>query len=785
MISSRSGIFVAVCASLAISRAAADAPEALYIFPAGGQRGATVDVRIGGMHLHDRCPFYLDAADGVTAPKTITQTDTIWFEGPVIPQPDSQKAEDYPTDYAARLSIAGDARLGVRWWRVSTSQGVTASKRFVVGDLPEIVEQEIDGMPIPVAVALPVTINGRTFPREDVDEWSFRAVKGQTIRCEVEAARLGSPLDSQLEIVDAAGRRLAVNSDHYGADSLIVFTAPADGEYRVRIFDAAYGGLQPYVYRLTLSDRPHVLGVYPLGGRRGRATTFELTGVNVPAKPQAIAVPQEADDDYSVRFKSGKATTNEVLLETGDVEELREEETRRADAPTLAVPCVANGRIDRAGDADVWAFDGVKGRGVEFDLHAAALGSPLDGVLTVIDDAGKELMTNDDRAAVDPDPRLRFVPGADGRYYVRVAERSPSRGGANFAYRLHVAEAGPPDFAVTMSDDALTVDRGTEKGKTKFKLNVTRLGGFDGELKIVVDGLPPGVTIGGDKIAKGRNDAGLLVSAAADAPVGLYDCTVRVTGKIGDAEVSRTAAVVVNRGEPPLDVLRICTAMPTPFVVVGEFEIPFAQRGTTYVRHYRLERNGYAGPLTVHLAEKQMRHLQGVTGPTIALGADVTEFDYPVDLPTRLELGRTSRTVVTAVGEVRDEQGKSHRVCFTSAKPSEQISLIIGPGPLSVEAEPTAVVATTEASADVTVAIDRGDGMTGPVRVELVVPPHIRGIAAEPIVVAPDATEGTLRVRFAADAGPFNVPLSVRAVHGEGLGRVVAETSLEIVGGGR
>ena len=119
------------------------------------------------------------------------------------------------------------------------------------------------------------------FPREDIDEWSFRAVKGQTIRCEVEAARFGSPLDSQLEIVDAAGRRLAVNSDHFGDDSLIVFTAPADGEYRVRIFDAAYGGLQPYVYRLTLSDRPHVLSTYPLGGRRGEKTTFELTGIGV------------------------------------------------------------------------------------------------------------------------------------------------------------------------------------------------------------------------------------------------------------------------------------------------------------------------------------------------------------------------------------------------------------------------------------------------------------------------------------------------------------------------
>ena len=45
--------------------------------------------------------------------------------------------------------------------------------KFVVGDLPEVIESEIDGQPIPERVSLPVTINGRIFPREDVDIWTF------------------------------------------------------------------------------------------------------------------------------------------------------------------------------------------------------------------------------------------------------------------------------------------------------------------------------------------------------------------------------------------------------------------------------------------------------------------------------------------------------------------------------------------------------------------------------------------------------------------------------------
>src|SRR2546428_12770161 len=104
-----------------------------------------------------------------------------------------------------------DAPLGVRAWRLWNSQGATSAKKFMVGDLPEIVEEEIDGAPVPREVRLPVTINGRIFPRENVDIWAFEARKGQVISAEVCAARLGSPLDSRLEIRDPQGRRIAEN----------------------------------------------------------------------------------------------------------------------------------------------------------------------------------------------------------------------------------------------------------------------------------------------------------------------------------------------------------------------------------------------------------------------------------------------------------------------------------------------------------------------------------------------------------------------------------------------
>jgi hypothetical protein len=817
-------LLVAVVAFSA-SVASADDPYALYIFPAGAQRGTTVDVRIGGMNLHAECPLHW-SGKGVTAPKSIRRTETVWFEGPVIPQPESQRSEDYPNDYAARLVIAKNAADSQRF-RVATSQGVTTSLPFVLGDDPEIVEQETDGTAIPVDVSLPVTINGRIFPREDTDEWRFQARKGQTVRCEVVSERLGYPLDAQIEVVDAAGRRLAHNSDYYGSDPLIVFTAPADGSYRVRIFDSAYGGLQTFVYRLTLSDRPHVLSVYPLGGRRGTKVPFELTGVNLPAGPQSLSVPADAADEYAARFPvsyggAAAGRTNPVFLETGALDETLEHEPNNQPADLKASPVTAphvlNGRIDRAGDVDWWTISARKDQPLEFDLRAGRLGSPLDSVVSIETDDGRPVIENDDQSGSDSDSRFRFQPPIDGIYHVRVADRSPRRGGPQFAYRLVIAPAPEPGYRLTLAADALTVPRA---GTGKLKVNVERFGGFNEPIKLEALNLPEGVTLtGGAEIAPARPSADLVFTATETAKVEFRGVTIR--GQAAPKPVpppkpaknapaappvaaepptlpphwTQTAALVpvppnpnapaqtsqvTFRGEPPLTEVALAVAMPTPFRTVASFGLPFAPRGSVFLRKFTIERNGYDGPLSVSLTEKQVRHLQGVTGPTITVPAGVDQFEYPASMAPWMDMGRTSRAHVQLVGTVTDESGRKHLVSYTSTHQNEQISLIIGPARLNLALSPENVVPVTEPASEVRISIDRDAGLDGPVRIELVVPRHIRGVSAEPVTAKPGENEALLKIRFASDAGPFNMPLTVRASHGEGVDRNITEAPLEIV----
>ena len=121
-------------------------------------------MRVGGDNRHDSEACLLQGK-GVAEPKRIRRGNTVFFEGPVIPMPASQGKEDYPKDYDAKLTIAKKAPLGTRYWHVATSQGVTAARRFIVGDLLEVVEREIDGAPIPTAAKRQGTVHGRVLPR--------------------------------------------------------------------------------------------------------------------------------------------------------------------------------------------------------------------------------------------------------------------------------------------------------------------------------------------------------------------------------------------------------------------------------------------------------------------------------------------------------------------------------------------------------------------------------------------------------------------------------------------
>lgn len=754
--------------------AAANPPVASYIFPAGAQRGTKVNVRVGGLFLFEKCGFEMLGA-GVNAPNQLTRTKTTWFEGPILPLPDSQRQEDYPKDMAGTLTIASDAPLGLRYWRLWTSQGATGSMKFVVGDLPEIIEDEIDGDPIPVNVTLPVTINGRIFPREDIDIYAFRAKKGQAIRCEVNATRLGSPLDARIEVRDGQGRRLAEADAPTGGDPVILFTAPADGDYQVRIHDANMQGGQAYVYRLTLSAEPYVARFFPLGGRRGSAPELELFGLGLPPL-QRVTIPKDAPADYAFTFSARGIKANTILLDADDFPEFI--------APSdigkvIALPAVLNGKIGKAGQIDEWKWQGKKGDAWEFSLRAAQLGSKLDGVITISDAAGKTLM----KAEAGPgDPVLRFQVSVDGEYRVQIHDRFKSRGGPDFAYRLRIAPPAAPDFRLTLAadprqpnpGDAVTLPR---KGTAKLKLNIERIGGFKEAIALEVQGLPGGVSVTPAVIQP--NQAAVDLTFKADEKAKIDVARLTIVGKAKEAQ--HAARLATGRGVPEQTSVLLAVAMPTPFVIKGEYDMGFGARGAVHKRKYKIERNGFDGPIEVSLADRQARHLQGVEAAPITVPAGATEFTYAFYLPPWMETGRTCRVCVQGVGVVTDADGSQHRVSYSSVNQNEQLVTVVGPGMLALEADRTSFTAVPGKSIKVPVRIQRGQEVTGPVELTLVTPGHLQGIRAAKTTIPAKMERGELVIECGAKlTGPFNMPIVLRATLMHNGTPVIAEVKLDV-----
>ena len=757
--------------------ARADAPVVMYVFPAGGQRGQTVKFHVGGLFLNKSCALAM-VGRGVEPAPSVTRTTSPWFEGPLLSLPDSQRQEDYPQAMLGSVKIAADAPPGNRQILLRTAQGVTSPLTFVVGDLPEVVEQEVSGEPIPVAIATPITINGRIFPRDDVDVWAVTLKRGQRLSGHVDAGRIGSPLEAQLEVRDPHGRRVAEGLGSNGRDPRVRHTAAEDGVYHVHITDARSDGGPAFVYRLTLTTGPVVDRVFPLGGRRG--TTVNLTAVgSMRTTTVAVPIPKDAPSSFAARTSIAGEATRPFELDVDDVPEAIEAVGDNA----LPVPGVANGRIDAPGEIDRWKFTASRGESLQFELRAVRLGSPLLGVLSITDSAGTELARAEPVADKTSDPTLPFTAPADGPYFVTVQDRFKSRGGAAFAYRLRVTRP-PSGFELSFATMAVTLPRGSA---TPIKITARRLGDFTGPIFLSLDGLPPGVTAPKDIVlAPGQSSIDVALKTDAMATVSSAIVRLRGTALIPLTPFSAMPFPVTKMAtwadDQAIDQVRLAVAAATPFKIAGDYELKLIPRGTVYTRRYRIERNGFAGPIEIDLADRQARHLQGVTGPHMVVAADKSEFDYPISLPPWMETGRTCRVCVMGTATLRDADGSAHVVTYSSREQNDQIIAVVEPERLGLRLDRTSVRAEPGAAVEVSFSLSRGQGLKGDAKVEILVPPEGMQFSAEPVTVAASTAAGKLTLKVArATLGPFPEPLIVRATVIENGRPVIAEAKVEVV----
>ena len=197
-----------------------EVPYVTSVFPPGGQRGETIAVELDGFNI--------------------------------------------PAGAKEQATIAGDSFPLQEL--LPQLAGGTQSLTLVRGDLPESLESEPNNDRAAAGtLAVNSTINARFEQPADEDWYRFNAEAGQGLILETLAQRhLRTPVDTALEIHDAAGKRLAENDDGQlfrgqvwhdfeSADSRLIFQPPAAGEYFVRVTSGSGVFGKRSIYRLTLT----------------------------------------------------------------------------------------------------------------------------------------------------------------------------------------------------------------------------------------------------------------------------------------------------------------------------------------------------------------------------------------------------------------------------------------------------------------------------------------------------------------------------------------------------
>lgn len=165
---------------------------------------------------------------------------------------------------SSQLTIPADNRSPGTFLLAVRNEGKLSNPvRFAIDTSPEVLEaaQPNDCAEQAQHVRIPSLIDGRIETPDDSDSYVFDGEAGSQIVAEVFARRLQSPLDSVLELTNAAGQRLAANDDYedkgaglvtHHADSRIAFTLPGTGKYFLRIADAQHRGGRDFAYRIRL-----------------------------------------------------------------------------------------------------------------------------------------------------------------------------------------------------------------------------------------------------------------------------------------------------------------------------------------------------------------------------------------------------------------------------------------------------------------------------------------------------------------------------------------------------
>ena len=343
------------------------------------------------------------------------------------------------------VAVDANAAPGAREFRVFAPNGMSAPRPLLVTSAPH--EEEArwapSHRPLPPAPAvtnLPCVLDGQIMPGQ-TDTWTLHLQKGRTVTLRTVARELQPYIgdavpgffNPAIRIVDTNGLEVAFADDNfYHPDPVLVFTPPADGDYKLEVHDLLYRGRDDFVYSITVEA-----GAHPVNPRH----------VSLWPNP----VPQPPLDAKSTVFA---------------------------------------GTVACAGASSEHVFEVKEPGEYVFDVLARRAGSPLDARLSVIGPAGGQpvaVFTDTTnlvfrgsliQGECDPVGTCRL---AAGTYRLRIEDEA-GKGGPEWSYTLRVYRPAP-SFEVWTAKSSFAFRAWS--GSPAMKVFVVRKGGFNGPVKLL------------------------------------------------------------------------------------------------------------------------------------------------------------------------------------------------------------------------------------------------------------------------------------------------------------
>jgi hypothetical protein len=418
---------------------------------------------------------------------------------------------------------------------VKSGQGWSLNTvKLAVGNDPEVLEQEPNNSPAQAqAISLPITINGHISGgamnggAADEDYFRFHAAKGEKLSIDVAASRLGSPLDSVIEVLDTKGnpipratlrclnetvttlsdrdsrtpgiRLTSTSGFHEGnylmvgdeLDQLVYIADQPDEDVRLRSADGlrwALMGTSPDVH--SINTPVYRVEILPPGAEfpPNGLPVFHLTWRNDDGGPGYGAdsrlnfvAPQ--DGEYILHLKDVRGLEGQDFAYRLSLHDADPEFELRADPDNPNIPKGGYAFVN-VGANRVKGYEGPIEISVE-GLPAGVTASPA--TIPAGQDSTFVLLSANASASVDALPTAFKIVGhakINGRDLARVA---------NDDAPLDLASVmPPPDAVVTAEPGRVTLEPGQE---IKVTLHVERRNGFQGRVPCKIRNLPPGVRV--------------------------------------------------------------------------------------------------------------------------------------------------------------------------------------------------------------------------------------------------------------------------------------------------